>query len=129
MCINWFVAQLRITSTRISEMAAASGREPEAEDGTIYNYDVETIDGEPAKVGDYARGKVTLVVNVASKCGFTNQYKDLQETYDTYKDRGFTILAFPCNQFGGVRCECMMYVRWRKFCSDARLTLIRHRYS
>ncbi|KIO15215.1 hypothetical protein M404DRAFT_991931 [Pisolithus tinctorius Marx 270] len=47
------------------------------------------------------RGKVVLVVNVASECGFTPQYKGLQALYDKYKDRGFVILGFPCNQFGG----------------------------
>lgn len=47
------------------------------------------------------KGKVVLVVNVASQCGFTPQYKGLQALYDKYKDRGFVILGFPCNQFGG----------------------------
>lgn len=46
------------------------------------------------------KGQVTLVVNVASKCGFTPQYKGLEDLYKKYKDRGFTILGFPCNQFG-----------------------------
>jgi len=47
------------------------------------------------------KGKVTLVVNVASQCGFTSQYKGLQALYDKFKDRGFVIIGFPCNQFGG----------------------------
>jgi len=46
-------------------------------------------------------GKVLLIVNTASECGFTPQYKGLQETYSQYKDKGFEVLAFPCNQFGG----------------------------
>lgn len=50
---------------------------------------------------DSLRGRVVLVVNVASRCGFTPQYKQLQELHDRYYDRGLTILAFPCNQFGG----------------------------
>ncbi|EMD33993.1 hypothetical protein CERSUDRAFT_86762 [Gelatoporia subvermispora B] len=50
---------------------------------------------------DQLKGKVVLVVNVASKCGFTPQYKGLQALYDKYKDRDFVILGFPCNQFGG----------------------------
>ncbi|EIN09702.1 glutathione peroxidase [Punctularia strigosozonata HHB-11173 SS5] len=55
------------------------------------------------KVYDFAdlKGKVVLIVNVASQCGFTPQYKGLQELYDKYKDKGFIILGFPCNQFGG----------------------------
>ncbi|KAI0635941.1 thioredoxin-like protein [Trametes polyzona] len=51
------------------------------------------------------KGKVVLIVNVASKCGFTPQYKGLQALYDKYKDRGFVILGFPCNQFGGQEPE------------------------
>ncbi|KAF8554603.1 glutathione peroxidase [Imleria badia] len=50
---------------------------------------------------DQLKGKVVLIVNVASQCGFTPQYKGLQSLYDKYKDRGFVILGFPCNQFGG----------------------------
>ncbi|KAF8126893.1 glutathione peroxidase [Boletus edulis] len=50
---------------------------------------------------DQLKGKVVLIVNVASQCGFTPQYKGLQALYDKYKDRGFVILGFPCNQFGG----------------------------
>ncbi|RDB25956.1 Glutathione peroxidase 2 [Hypsizygus marmoreus] len=55
------------------------------------------------KVFDFAdlKGKTVLIVNVASACGFTPQYKGLQALYDKYKDRGFIILGFPCNQFGG----------------------------
>ena len=49
---------------------------------------------------DELKGKVLLVVNVASRCGFTPQYKGLQELYEKYRDRGFVVLAFPCNQFG-----------------------------
>lgn len=52
------------------------------------------------KLSDY-NGKVLLIVNVASKCGFTSQYEGLQKIYELYKDRGFEILGFPCNDFGG----------------------------
>lgn len=60
---------------------------------------VTTIDGEIHPLGDYL-GKATLVVNVASRCGFTPQYKGLETLYRKHKDQGLAILAFPCNQFG-----------------------------
>jgi glutathione peroxidase len=56
------------------------------------------LDGTPADLGDYA-GKVLLVVNVASRCGFTPQYAGLEKLYETYADKGFSVLGFPCNQF------------------------------
>lgn len=60
---------------------------------------VKDIDGNEIKLSDY-KGKVLLIVNVASKCGYTKQYAGLEEIYKKYKDKGFEILAFPCNQFG-----------------------------
>lgn len=77
-----------------------------AESGApVYDFEARTIDGENVKIGDVARGKVALVVNVASKCGFTPQYEDLEGLYEQFKDRGFTVLGFPCNQFGAVRAR------------------------
>ena len=61
---------------------------------------VTTIEGAPASLGDY-QGDVLLVVNVASKCGHTPQYEGLQKVYDQFKDRGFQVLGFPANNFGG----------------------------
>lgn len=66
----------------------------------ISDQKVKTIDGQEKSLSDY-KGKVLLIVNVASKCGYTKQYEGLQEIYNKYKDRGFEILAFPCNDFGG----------------------------
>jgi glutathione peroxidase len=60
---------------------------------------MKTIDGRTKALSDY-RGKVLMVVNVASFCGYTPQYKDLEAVYRKYKDKGFTILAFPANNFG-----------------------------
>ncbi len=68
-------------------------------DDGIYQYSAKTIDGKEKSLADY-EGKVLLIVNVASKCGFTNQYKGLEELYKKYNTKGFEILAFPCNQFG-----------------------------
>jgi glutathione peroxidase len=69
-------------------------------DATLHEIKVKTLDGKDANLAEYA-GKVTLVVNVASQCGFTSQYAGLQKVYDKYKDRGLVILAFPSGDFGG----------------------------
>lgn len=65
---------------------------------TIYDINVRTITGEDMTLSAY-RGKVMIIVNTASKCGFTSQLKQLQELYDTYREEGLEILGFPCNQF------------------------------
>ena len=72
--------------------------EPPADD--IYQFKVLDGNGDSVSLADY-RGQVLLVVNTATQCGYTPQYADLQRIYETYKDRGFVILDFPCNQFGG----------------------------
>ena len=66
---------------------------------TIYDFDVVAQDGSTVSLETY-KGKVLLVVNTATGCGFTPQYVGLQEMYDKFRDRGFEILDFPCNQFG-----------------------------
>src|SRR3954471_19064685 len=65
----------------------------------VYDLDAKTIDGAPQSLSDY-RGKTLLIVNVASKCGFTPQYAGLEAMYRRLKDRGLVILGFPCDQFG-----------------------------
>jgi len=71
-----------------------------AESGSPLTGSMKKIDGTPVDLSAY-KGKVVLVVNVASKCGYTGQYAGLQKLYDTYKDKGFVILGFPANEFGG----------------------------
>jgi glutathione peroxidase len=66
---------------------------------SIYTYSGTTIQGQEQSLSIYS-GKVLLIVNTASKCGFTPQYKELQELYEKYKDKGFVVLGFPTNQFG-----------------------------
>jgi glutathione peroxidase len=66
---------------------------------SIYDFSAKTIDGREQKLDAY-RGKAMLVVNVASKCGFTPQYEGLEALYRKLKDKGFVVLGFPCDQFG-----------------------------
>jgi glutathione peroxidase len=77
---------------------ALAGGAPAA--GGIYDFTVKTIDGKEIPLSAY-RGKVLLIVNVASECGHTPQYKDLEALYRKYRDRGFVVLGFPANNFGG----------------------------
>ena len=82
------IGALLIMATSL--FAAASG---------IYSFTLNSIDGKPAPLADY-KGKVVLMVNVASKCGYTPQYSALESVYEKYKDQGFVILGFPANNFG-----------------------------
>jgi glutathione peroxidase len=66
---------------------------------TVHDFSAKTIGGKTCKLADY-RGKVLLIVNTASQCGFTPQYKGLEAIYQRFKDEGFVVLGFPCNQFG-----------------------------
>lgn len=66
---------------------------------TIYDFSVKTIDGQTETLDNY-RGQVLLIVNVASRCGFTPQYEGLEQLYRRYRDSGFVVLGFPCDQFG-----------------------------
>jgi glutathione peroxidase len=67
---------------------------------TIYDFKVKSIDGKEVSLEEY-KGKVLLIVNVASQCGFTPQYEGLEALYRKHKDQGLVVLGFPCNQFGG----------------------------
>jgi glutathione peroxidase len=81
---------------------------------TIYDYSVKNINGDTVSLADF-RGKTLLIVNVASKCGFTSQYTELEEIYREYKSQGLEILAFPCNQFGSQEPGDAEEIK--KFCS------------
>jgi glutathione peroxidase len=83
----------------LSKTDAANESKVNNMDKNIKQITVKDIDGKSVKLADY-KGKVLLIVNVASYCGYTKQYSGLEEIYKQYKDKGFEILAFPCNQFG-----------------------------
>jgi glutathione peroxidase len=67
---------------------------------SLYDYSVRTIEGQTTSLSEF-KGKVLLIVNTASKCGFTPQYEGLETLQKTYGPKGFSVLGFPCNQFGG----------------------------
>jgi glutathione peroxidase len=81
---------------------------------TLYDFKITNIDGQPVDLAQY-KGKVALVVNVASKCGYTKQYKGLESLYREYKDKGFEILGFPSNDFGAQ--EPASEAEIKSFCS------------
>jgi glutathione peroxidase len=83
--------------------------------GSVYEVPLKDIDGKATSLKDY-QGKVLMVVNVASKCGLTPQYEKLQQLYSRYKDKGFVVLGFPCNQFGNQ--EPGSNAEIKEFCSD-----------
>ena len=66
---------------------------------TVHDYSARTIDGEERKLSDY-KGKVLVIVNTASKCGFTPQYEGLEKVFREFRDKGLVVLGFPCDQFG-----------------------------
>ena len=68
--------------------------------GTVYDHKLKNIDGKETSLSEH-KGKVILMVNAASKCGFTRQYKGLEELHQKFKDKGLVVCGFPCNQFGG----------------------------
>ena len=90
----------------------------------VYQFEASSLAGQPVPLADF-RGKVLLIVNTASECGFTPQYAGLQALQDAYQTRGFDVLGFPCNQFGkqepgdaeqiGAFCESRFHVTFPMF--------------
>lgn len=80
---------------------SAKSNEDKKMPDSVLGFEVKDIDGNPVKLGDKYAGKVLLIVNTASKCGYTPQYADLESLYQKYHDKGLEILAFPSNDFGG----------------------------
>jgi len=81
---------------------------------TVHAFEAETLEGKRQSLSEYA-GKVLLIVNTASACGLTPQYEGLQRLYERFKDRGFEVLGFPCNQFAGQ--EPGTHEEIRRFCT------------
>ena len=81
---------------------------------TVYDFKVQDADGQTVALSQY-KGEVLLVVNTATKCGFTPQYAELESLYEKYADRGFAVLDFPCNQFGGQAPGTIAEIR--EFCT------------
>ena len=88
----------KMKKTIATGVIAAAGMMPVAA-GSIYDFTVKNRKGANVSLADY-KGKVLLIVNTATRCGFTPQYDELEAIYESYRDRGFDILDFPCNQFG-----------------------------
>lgn len=86
-----------------------------AEPAKAYDFSFTTIDGAPMPLAQFKGGPV-LVVNTASQCGFTPQYRDLQSLWEKYRDRGLTVVGVPCNDFG--RQEPGSNAEIKKFCAD-----------
>ena len=91
---------IAITLTTTYCQSEKSSEEGNSMNNNISDISVVDMEGKTISLSDY-KGDVLLIVNVASECGNTPQYKGLEEIYEKYKDKGFEILAFPCNQFGG----------------------------
>lgn len=93
--------QFLVASFMAGLILASGGVERSASDGFVLDHEAMSSEGDEIDLASEYEGKVVLVVNTASRCGYTRQYEGLQELYETYKDDGLVVLAFPCNDFRG----------------------------
>ena len=110
----WMVGLALIGLAFTAEAQEARKKEMPLAQDSLYRLTTRTLEGQPADLGTYA-GKVALVVNVASQCGYTPQYAGLEQLYDDLKSKAFVVLGFPSNDFGGQEPGTAREIR--EFCS------------
>lgn len=117
-----FVSIAALAASALSSLVACAQNAPQTpelvekwKDVSLYSIDAKTLEEEPAKLDQYA-GKVTLVVNVASRCGYTPQYEGLQALYEKFKDRGLVVIGVPSGDFGGQELADAKAIR--EFCTS-----------
>jgi len=110
----WMVGLALVALVSTVEAQEARKKELPLAQDSLYRLTTKTLEGQPADLGAYA-GKVALVVNVASQCGYTPQYAGLERLYGDLKQKGFVVLGFPSNDFGGQEPGTAQEIR--QFCS------------
>jgi glutathione peroxidase len=98
LCVSASLASMAVLLVA-APLAVVSAADPSKKPSSVLDFHVKDIEGKAVDLASY-KGKVLLIVNTASQCGFTSQYKDLEAIYEKYKGQGFEILAFPANEFG-----------------------------
>lgn len=110
---RWSIALALVLGLGLVSFVSAADAAKEVP--AVLQFEMQSLAGKPLKLAEYA-GKVILVVNVASECGYTGQYEGLQALYAKYKDQGLVVLGVPCNQFGGQEPGSAAEIA--KFCTD-----------